>query len=61
MSTFLFADVTIGQTFASDAEGVRFKHRSDQISHTLPTTRQRCNLDVWAWAQSRGVERRSLV
>jgi len=25
------------------------------MSHTLPTTRHRCNLDVWALAQSRGM------
>jgi len=42
-----------------------FKSRADQISHTLLTTRHRCNLDtvatliVWALAQSR--EHRSLV
>jgi len=28
---------------------------------TLPTTRHRCNLDVWALAQSRGDGHRSLV
>jgi len=27
----------------------------------LPTTRHRCNLDVWALAQSRGNGHRSLV
>jgi len=27
----------------------------------LPTTRHRCNLDVWALAQSRGDGHRSLV
>jgi len=37
------------------------KSRADQISHTLPTTRHRCNIDVWALVQSRGVGRRSLV
>jgi len=31
-----------------------FKSRADQISHTLPATRHRCNLEVWALAQSRG-------
>jgi len=25
--------------------GMGFKYRADQISHTLPTTRHRCNLD----------------
>jgi len=24
-----------------------FKSRADQISHMLPTTRHRCNLEVW--------------
>jgi len=38
-----------------------FKSLADQISHTLSTTRHRCNLDVWALAQSRGVGHRSLV
>jgi len=30
-----------------------FKFRANQISFTLPTTYHRCNLDVWALAQSR--------
>jgi len=30
--------------------GLRFKFRAYQISYTLPTTRHRCNLDVWALA-----------
>jgi len=38
-----------------------FKSRADQISHMLPTTRHRCNLDVWSLAQSRGDGHRSLV
>jgi len=38
-----------------------FKSQADQISHTLPNTRHRCNLDVWALAQSRGDGHRSLV
>jgi len=42
------------KTFASGAGGMGFKSRTDQISHTLPTTCHRCNLDVWALAQSRG-------
>jgi len=41
--------------------GMEFKSRADQISHTLPTTRHRCNFDVWALAQSRGDGHRSLV
>jgi len=31
-----------------------FNSRTDQISHTLPTTRQRCNVNMWALAQSCG-------
>jgi len=38
-----------------------FKSRSDQISHTLLTAHHRCNLGVWALAQSRGVRHRLLV
>jgi len=40
---------------------ILFKSRAYQISHTLPTTRHRCNLDVWALARSRGDGHRSLV
>jgi len=51
-----------GSNSASGAGGmVAFKSRADQISHTLLTTRHRCNLDVWTQAQSRGVWHRSLV
>jgi len=32
-----------------------------QIFHTLPTICHRCNLDVWALAQSRGDRHRSFV
>jgi len=52
---------TSGKTFASGAGGMGFKSRADQISYMLPTTRQRCNLEVWAVAQSRGDGHRSLV
>jgi len=38
-------DSTSGKTFASGTGGMRFKSRADQIYHTLPTTRHRCNLD----------------
>jgi len=38
-----------------------FKSLADQISYTLPTTRHRCNFDVWALAQSREDGHRSLV
>jgi len=31
---------------ASGAGGMGFKSRADQISHTKPTTRYRCKLDV---------------
>jgi len=35
--------------------------RADQISDTLPTIRHRCNIDVWAQAQSRRDGHHSLV
>jgi len=38
-----------------------FKSRDDKISHTLPMTRHRCNLKVWALAQSLGDGYRSLM
>jgi len=38
-----------------------FKSRADQISHTLPRTRHRCNIEVWTLVQSRGDGHRSLV
>jgi len=50
-----------GKTSASGSGGMGFKFQADQISHTLPTTRHCCNLDVWALAQSRGDEHCSLV
>jgi len=40
---------------------MKFKSRVDQISHKLPMTRHRCNLKVWALAQSLGDGHRSLV
>jgi len=45
----------------SGAESMGFKSRADQIFHTLPTTCHRCNLNVWALAQSRGDGHRSFV
>jgi len=36
-------------------------HVANQIFHTLPTTRHRCNLKVWSLAQSRGDGHLSLV
>jgi len=45
MHNFDRPDSTSGKTFASGAEGMGFISRADQISHTLPTTRHRCNLD----------------
>jgi len=42
-------------------QGMGFISRADQISHTLPTTRYRCNLEVWALAQSHGDGHRLLV
>jgi len=50
-----------GKTSASDAEVIGFKSRSDIISHPLPTTRHRSNLEVWALVQNRVVGHRSLV
>jgi len=38
-----------------------FKFRADQLSDTLPTTRHRHSLDVWAQAQNLGVWYYSLV
>jgi len=35
--------------------------RADQISHALPTTHHRCNLDVWTLVQNHGDGHRSLV
>jgi len=37
-------DSTSGKTFASGTGGMGLKSQADQISHTLPTTRHRCNL-----------------
>jgi len=37
------------------------KSQADQISHMLPATRHRYNLDVWALVQSRGDGHRTLV
>jgi len=55
-------DSISGKTFATGAGGMGFKPRADQISHTLPTTRHCCNLDVWAlMAQSRRDGHCSLV
>jgi len=48
-------------TLALEPGDMGLKSRADQIFHTLPTTRHRCNFDVWALAQSRGVGNRSLV
>jgi len=39
---------------------MRLKSQADQISHTLPTTRHCCNLDVWTLVRSRGDGHRSL-
>jgi len=54
-------DGASGKKSASGAGRMGFKFRSDQISHTLPTTRHRCSLNVWALAQSRVDGHRSLV
>jgi len=55
------SDRTSGKTFGSSAGGMGFISRADQISHMLPMTRHRCNLVVWALAQSRRDGHRSLV
>jgi len=39
--------MTSGKTSAFGAGGMGSEFRAEQISHTLPTTRHRCNLDVW--------------
>jgi len=49
------------KTSVSGAGDMGFKSLSDQISHTLPITYHRCNLDVWSLAQSHGDGHRSLV
>jgi len=51
LSTDQMAQVERRLSLVLDLE---IKCRANQISHTLPTTRHRCNLDVWALAQSRG-------
>jgi len=38
-------DSTNDKTFASGPGGMGFKSRTEQISHKLPTTRRRYNLD----------------
>jgi len=43
------------------AEDIGFKSRADQISLSLPTTRHRCNFEVWALVQYRRDGHRSLV
>jgi len=48
-------------TSAYGTGGLEFKFWAHQISHTLPTTRYRCNLDVWALAQSHRDRHCSLV
>jgi len=50
-----------GKMSASSAGGMGFKYRADQTSYTLPTAHNRCNLEVWALAQSRRDGHRSLV
>jgi len=54
-------DGTSDKTSGSGARGMGFNPPADQISHTLPTTRHRCNVDVWAQEQSCGVGHHSLV
>jgi len=47
--------------FASGAGSKGFKSQDDKIFHTLPMTRHRCNLKVWALVQSLGDGHCSLV
>jgi len=54
-------DGTSSKMSASGAGGMGFKSRADQISHTLPLARHRCNLDVGTLAQSPENGHRSLV
>jgi len=61
MMTYRSENSTSLTTSGSEAGGMGFKSRADQISHCLPATCHRCNLDVWALAQSREDGHRSLV
>jgi len=54
-------DGTSSKMSVSGAGSMRFISQADQISHMLSTTRQCCNLDVWALAQSHGDGYCSLV
>jgi len=56
-----WTDGASNKTFASGAGSMGFKSRDDKISHTLPMTRHRCNLKVWAQAQSLKNGHRSLL
>jgi len=55
------SDGTSDKTSDSGAGGMGFKSRADQISHMLPTTRHRCNLDVRTLVKNREVGHCSLV
>jgi len=50
-------DGTSCKTFVSGAGDMRLKSWADQISHTLPTTRHRCNL----WSVGLGAKLRRLA
>jgi len=52
---------TSDRSSASSEGGMGFKYRDGQISHTLPTTRHLCNLEVWDLVQSSEDGHRSLV
>jgi len=56
-----WTDGASGKTFASNAGSTGFKFQNDEISHTLPMNRYRCNLKVWALAQSLEDGHRTLV
>jgi len=56
-----WTDGASDKTFASGVGSMRFKSRDDEISHTLPMTYHRCNLNMQALAQSLGDGHRSIV
>jgi len=57
----ILSDGASSNTFAYGAGGMRFNSRADQISHMLPASRHRYNLEVCALVQSCGDWHRSLV
>jgi len=45
-------DSTSGKLSASEARGMGFKPRADQISHTLPATHRRCDFERWTLTEA---------